>query len=96
MDGTLLMVDGMCAGSIVGVLPAFDGLSVQVLAPAGTDTAGVPTAGGVVAWALVADPESVGGARLDPAFLAAGRAWTPDQYRAAYGQQLTVRVGQTR
>lgn len=83
---------GMCAGSIVGVLPATDGLRVQVAAPAGTDPSGIPPAGIVVGWVLVADPESVGGARLDPIFLAAGRAWTPDQYRAAYGQQLSVAV----
>ncbi|MFB7707874.1 hypothetical protein [Streptomyces sp. NPDC056105] len=80
------------AGSIVGVLPAGPEVSAQVVAPAGTETAGIPPAGVVVGWVLVADPDAVGGARLDPAFLAAGRAWTPDQYQAAYGQQLDVQV----
>ncbi|MGW2594743.1 hypothetical protein ACWCXC_31375 [Streptomyces sp. NPDC001515] len=36
---------------------------------------------------------ATGGARVEPVFLAAGRAWTPDQYRAAYGQALSVDVG---
>lgn len=48
----------------------------------------------VVGWALVADEEAVGGARVDPVFLAAGRAWTPDQFQAAHGQHLGVVVGQ--
>ncbi|MBL3664542.1 hypothetical protein JL475_00580 [Streptomyces sp. M2CJ-2] len=75
------------------MLPACDGLRVQVTAPAGTDTAGVPGGGVVVGWALVADTSAVGGARVEPVFLADGRAWTPDQYRATYGQQLRVQVG---
>ncbi|MFJ6566656.1 hypothetical protein ACIQNU_04500 [Streptomyces sp. NPDC091292] len=76
------MADGV-AGSIVGMLPALNGLMVQVSAPAGVDTAGVPPGGGVVGWVLVADPDAAGGARLEPVFLAGGRAWTPDQYRVA-------------
>ncbi|MGW0578606.1 hypothetical protein ACWD25_22155 [Streptomyces sp. NPDC002920] len=52
----------------------------------------MPAPSDVVAWATIAAPDSVGGARVEPVFLADGRAWTPDQYRAAYGQQLTVRV----
>lgn len=81
------------AGGVLGALPAVPGLSVQVSAPPGTDTVGVPPGGMVVGWVLVADGDAVGGARLDPVFLAAGRAWTPDQYRAAYGQTLGVAVG---
>lgn len=92
MGGAELTVDAV-AGSIVGVLPALPGLDVQVSAPTGTDVEGVPAAGALVGWVLVADPAAVGGARLDPVFLADGRAWTPDQYRAAFGEQLTVRVG---
>ncbi|MFJ8923843.1 hypothetical protein ACIREK_30750 [Streptomyces sp. NPDC102415] len=80
------------AGGITGVLPAFAGLRVDVAAPAGVDVAGVPGGGPVVGWVLIVDEEAPGGARVDPVFLAAGRAWTPDQYRAAYGQQLTARV----
>ncbi|MFE7233894.1 hypothetical protein ACFVAF_25155 [Streptomyces sp. NPDC057596] len=76
--------------------PAAPGLTVEVKAPPGTDTTGVPAGGGVVGWILVDDASTPGGARVDPVFLAAGRAWTPDQYRAAYGQQLEVRVGVAR
>ncbi|MFD8771461.1 hypothetical protein [Streptomyces sp. NPDC059916] len=86
------MTDDARAGSIVGVLPASAGLGAQIAAPAGADTTGVPAGGGVVGWVLVEDQDAVGGARVDPVFLAAGRAWTPDQYRAAYGQQLGVTV----
>ncbi|NEB42248.1 hypothetical protein [Streptomyces sp. SID14515] len=81
------------AGGVLGMVPAFGGLRVEVTAPPGTDTARVPGGGPVVGWVLVADEQVVGGARVDPVFLAAGRAWTPDQYRAAYGQQLGVVVG---
>ncbi|MCX5144629.1 hypothetical protein [Streptomyces sp. NBC_00338] len=81
------------AGSISGVLPAFDGLRADVTTPAGTDPGAAPGGGPVVGWALLDDPSVAGGARLEPVFLAAGRAWTPDQYRAVYGQQLSVRVG---
>ncbi|MEU3432380.1 hypothetical protein [Streptomyces sp. NPDC006863] len=81
------------AGSVVGVVPAFAGLRVDVTAPPGSDTAAVPGGGVVIGWVLVADEAVVGGTRVDPVFLAAGRAWTPDQYRAVYGQQLGVAVG---
>lgn len=91
MGGAELTADTE-AGSIVGVLPALPGLGVQVSAPAGADVEGVPAAGALVGWVLVADPAAAGGARLDPVFLADGRAWTPDQYRAAYGEQFGVRV----
>lgn len=80
-------------GGIHGTLPAVPGLSVLVGAPPGTDVLGIPAGGMVVGWVLVADPAAVGGARVDPLFLADGRVWTPDQYRAAYGQTLSVRVG---
>ncbi|TXS40095.1 hypothetical protein EAO72_16885 [Streptomyces sp. or43] len=79
-------------GTIAGALPAFEGLRAEVTAPAGTDAGPAPGGGPVVAWVLLHDPGSPGEARLDPVFLSAGRAWTPDQYRAAYGQQFTVRV----
>ncbi|MFE4420455.1 hypothetical protein [Streptomyces sp. NPDC056817] len=72
--------------------PAAPGLTAEVAAPPGTDTEGIPAGGGVVGWILVDDPSTPGGARVDPVFLAAGRAWTPDQYRATYGQTLDVRV----
>lgn len=85
--------DGVGAGGILGMLPALEGMRVQVTAPEGTDTASIPPAGIVVGWVLVVDPEAVGGARLDPVFLADGGAFTPDQYRAVYGEQLAVRVG---
>ncbi|SCD43755.1 hypothetical protein GA0115253_100478 [Streptomyces sp. Termitarium-T10T-6] len=87
-----LMVRPEVAGSVVGMVPAFDGLRVDVTAPAGTDVSRVPSGGPVVGWVLVADEGAVGGARVDPVFLAAGRAWTPDQFQAAYGQHLGVVV----
>ncbi|MFI9598946.1 hypothetical protein ACIHCX_03525 [Streptomyces sp. NPDC052043] len=83
-------------GPIISMLPAAPGLTVLVSAPDGTDTTGIPPGGGVVGWALIADQAAVGGARVDPVFLAAGKAWTPDQYRATYGQQLDVKVGRER
>ncbi|MFE0692927.1 hypothetical protein [Streptomyces sp. NPDC058869] len=75
------------------MVPAFPGLRVDVTAPPGSDTATVPGGGVVVGWVLVADEEAVGGTRVDPVFLGAGRAWTPDQFRAAHGQGLGVMVG---
>jgi hypothetical protein len=83
-------------GGIVGALPAVAGLVVQVTAPSGTETTGVPPGGMVVGWVLIVDEGAPGGARLDPLFLAAGRAWTTDQYRAAYGQHLGVQVTRER
>jgi hypothetical protein len=83
------------AGLVAGLVAAAPGLSVLVGAPPGTDVGGIPAGGLVVGWVLVADPNVAGGARVDPVFLADGRAWTPDQYRAAYGASLAVRVGRT-
>jgi len=80
-------------GAVVGMVPAFAGLRADVTAAPGLDTAAVPGGGVVVGWVLVADEEAVGGARVDPVFLAAGRAWTPDQFRQEQGQHLGVVVG---
>jgi hypothetical protein len=41
---------------------------------------------------MFVDPAAVGGMRLDPVFLAAGRAWTPDQFRAVYGELIALEV----
>lgn len=82
----------MPAGSIVGALPTTPSLHADITAPAGIDPGNAPGGGAVVGWVLVADRTEPGGARLDPVFLAAGRAWTPDQYRTAYGAQLCVVV----
>jgi len=79
-------------GAVSGLVPAAPGLVVQASAPPGTDTTGVPPPGVVVGWVLVTAPDAVGGVRVDPVFLAAGRAVTPDQYRAAYGETLAVHV----
>lgn len=79
-------------GAVVGMVPAFPGLRADVTAPPGSDTASVPGGGVVVGWGLVADERAVGGTRVDPVFLAAGRAWTPDQFRQAHGQHLDVAV----
>ncbi|WP_416476918.1 hypothetical protein [Streptomyces sp. LKA04] len=80
-------------GPIQGMIPALPGLRVDVTAPPGTLTEGVPGGGLLAGWVLVADSEAAGGARVDPVFLSAGRAWTPDQFRATYGPQLGVVVG---
>ncbi|WP_127468786.1 hypothetical protein [Streptomyces sp. B27] len=79
-------------GAVVGMVSAFAGLRADVTAAPGSETAGVPGGGVVVGWVLVADEQAVGGARVDPVFLAAGRAWTPDQFREAHGQHLGVLV----
>lgn len=81
------------AGAILGMVPALAGLRADVAAPPGAETVGVPGGGVVVGWVLVAEEGAAGGARVDPVFLTAGRAWTPDQFRDVYGGQLTVRVG---
>ncbi|MBT2426145.1 hypothetical protein J7F02_10760 [Streptomyces sp. ISL-112] len=75
------------------MVPAFAGLRADVTAAPGAETSGVPGGGAVVGWVLVADEAAVGGARVDPVFLAAGRAWTPDQFREAHGQHLGVLAG---
>lgn len=77
---------------VTALVAATPGLRVEAYAPKDTDTTGVPPPSGVVAWAQVADPDSVGGVRIDPVFVAAGRAWTPDQFRAAYGDMLELKV----
>lgn len=79
-------------GVLTGMVAAVEGWAVEVTAPPSTDTSGIPGGGAVIGWALLADEGVAGGARVDPVFLAAGRAWTPDQYRAAYGEQLRFRV----
>lgn len=80
------------AGVISQIVPAPPGLSVTAYAPADADIRGVPVTSTLVAWAAIADLDSVGGVRLDPVFLADGRAWTPDQFRAAYGAAITLKV----
>jgi len=75
---------------VAGIVAAPPGLHVDAPAPA--TIMGVPTPSTVVAWALFVDPASIGGMRLDPVFLAAGRAWTPDQFRDAYGIDIELRV----
>ncbi|MFD6490681.1 hypothetical protein [Streptomyces sp. NPDC060188] len=90
------MSQGLETGAITGAFPAHEGLTVMVTAPAGTDTAGIPHGGTVIAWALIADGVDPGGAHLEPVFLAEGRAWTATQYRVAFGLELDVRVGRAR
>jgi hypothetical protein len=75
---------------VAGIVAAPPGLHVDAYAPA--TTSGIPTPSTVVAWAMFIDSASVGGMRLDPVFLAAGRAWTPDQFRDAYGLDIELRV----
>lgn len=87
------LVSGVPApGAVSGLVASEAGWAVEVSARPGADTSGAPPGGAVIGWALVADTAAAGGARVEPVFLAAGRAWTPDQYRATYGQQFTMRV----
>lgn len=79
-------------GVIGGIIPAAPGWRVDVYAPQGTEAGDAPVPSLVVAWALVADESTPGGSRIDPVFVADGRAWTPDQYRATYGQALQVQL----
>ena len=89
-----IMLGGVDAWpAVTGIVPAAPGFRVMVSAATREDAEGVPAASDVVGWATVADAGSPGGVRVDPVFLAGGRPWTPDQYRAAYGQTLDVRVG---
>lgn len=77
---------------VMTLVPATPGFAVKASVPSGTSTAGIPVPSKVVAWAALADPDSPGGVRLDPVFLADGRAWTPDQFRAEYGAAITLEV----
>lgn len=70
------------------LIAAQPGLRVQVSAPRGTAPEvirQVPPVGAVVAWTVEGD-------RVEPVFLAGGRAWTPAQFRSAFGEALTVEV----
>ncbi|CAK7288542.1 conserved hypothetical protein [Streptomyces misionensis JCM 4497] len=80
------------SGAVTDVIPAGPGFRVNVYASSGTPVGAVPVPSAVVAWASIADPDQAGGVRLDPVFLADGRAWTPDQFRATYGPLLEVTV----
>lgn len=88
----LVATEPYSGGAVSGLVAAVPVWVVEVSAPPGTVTAGVPPGGSVVGWVLVADDVAAGGARVEPVFLAAGRAWTPDQYRAMYGAGLGVQV----
>ncbi|MFJ9038002.1 hypothetical protein ACIRF8_15585 [Streptomyces sp. NPDC102406] len=87
-----IIIEVASVGAITGMTAASPGWRVQASAPTDAGTEGVPAPSDVVAWVLVADQVAPGGARVDPVFLAGGRAWTPDQYRATYGQELDVQV----
>ncbi|MGW8702274.1 hypothetical protein ACWGOK_36035 [Streptomyces eurythermus] len=80
------------ANPISAVVAAAPGWRVEAFAPPGTDVSGLPAPSHVVAWALVADVGEPGGQVVQPVFLAGARTWTPDQYRAAHGQALDVKV----
>lgn len=79
-------------GTILSLMPAAAGLRAVATAPKADVAAGVPTPTAVVGWALVADATAAGGARVDPVFLAGGTAWTPDQFRLAFGPSLAIGV----
>lgn len=80
------------AGAVTALVPAAPGLRAVASAPPDA-AAGIPVPSAVIGWVLVADAGAVGGVRVDPVFLAAGVAWTPDQFRAVYGRGITITVG---
>lgn len=84
----------VAAGAINGVVAAQPGWRVEAYAPTGTDTSGMPAPSYVVAWAQIEDVTAPGGSVLQPVFVAGARTWTPDQYRAAYGALLELKVVQ--
>lgn len=53
-----------------------------------------PIKGPIVAWAQITDDTAPGGVRVDPVFIAGGRTWTPDQYRASVGGEPTFTITQ--
>jgi hypothetical protein len=65
---------------------------VDAYAPQDSDISSVPPPSYVVAWAAVADAGAPGGAIVEPVFVAGARTWTPDQFRAAYGETLELKV----
>ncbi|MFG2970913.1 hypothetical protein ACGFZS_47355 [Streptomyces sp. NPDC048288] len=79
-------------GPITGVVAASPGWRVNAYAPRGTDISAVPTPSHVVAWALIPNLLEPGGSTVQPVFVAGARTWTPDQFRAAYGESLELKV----
>lgn len=79
-------------GAILSLAPAAPGWRVDAFAPRGSDTTQVPTPSHVVAWALVANQLAPGGAQVEPVFYAEDRTWTPEQFREAYGEHITLKV----
>lgn len=82
-------------GQLLGLVSAQPGLRVQITAPRGTDPDTIrktPPPGEVLAWTLAVHPDEPGGAVVEPVFLAGGRAWTAEQFRARYGASLDVQV----
>lgn len=79
-------------GILTGLVATAPGWKVDAYAPRGIDISGVPTPSHVVAWVLVADELEVGGSSVQPVFVAAGRTWTPEQFRSAYGSALDLKV----
>lgn len=79
-------------GTILSVSAAAPGWRVEAFAPRDTDTTRAPAPSHVVAWALIANTIAPGGAQVEPVFYAGDRTWTPDQYREAYGEHITLQV----
>ncbi|QGZ53374.1 hypothetical protein GPZ77_34680 (plasmid) [Streptomyces sp. QHH-9511] len=86
------LVENAEPGAVVAVAAAGPGWKVDAFVTRTTLITDIPAPGSVVAWATVADPASTGGVRIDPVFLADGQMWTPDQFRAAFGDTITLRV----
>jgi hypothetical protein len=78
--------------AVTGLVAAVPGLRVEASLPRDASASGIPVPSSVVAWVQLEDPDSAGGVRIEPVFLADGRAWTPDQFRAAYGAGIDLKV----
>jgi hypothetical protein len=79
-------------GAITTLVGAAPGWRVDAYAPSGMDTSKVPTPSHVVGWMLVSTDLEPGGGVVEPVFIAGSRTWTPDQFRAAYGEGLELKV----
>ncbi|HEX5566005.1 MAG TPA: hypothetical protein VFY14_03530 [Streptomyces sp.] len=77
---------------VAGFLPAVGGYRMELYGPPDMDQVGLAIPTDVVAWAQVEDPFVPGGCWLDPVFLASGKTWTPDQFRARFGVALELKV----
>jgi hypothetical protein len=87
-----ILTEASAVGAITGIVSAAPGWRIDAYAPPGTDVSKAPTPSHIVAWAQVADETAPGGATVQPVFVAGERTWTPDQFRAAYGADIELKI----